>query len=257
MKRIYQCTICLGVFFMIIFQSFSIFAEEPRAFPQINNQEGGEAYFNSARNQTAIQSGKSLSNLAMTHTSIGEDPVSYGFAAKSDEAKFFIIGTLYSEALAHLRSGNSSMAANRLEAIEKQFIALQVSPSLYNYVSKTRNLIESSSYSTEALIDMLSFFQPFFEDYAKRQNQDKLILFRAGSWLVDMSLTAAANDKQLIKQGKRQMVYFINEMRRMDAPKGVLESLERIDKIAGKDEIEEKDVERVLKQVKKIQMILG
>ena len=86
---------------------------------------------------------------------------------------------------------------------------------------------------------------------------DKLILFRAGSWLVDMSLTAAANDKQLIKQGKPQLVYFIKEMKRMDAPKGVLKSLEKIDGIATKDEIDEKDVERVLKQVKKIQTILG
>ena len=257
MKRIYEGKICLVVFFITILQSFSIFAAEPRNVPEVNIQADGEAYFNSAHNQTTIQSDKSLSNLATTHTSIGEDPVSYGFAAKSDEAKFFIIGTMYSEALAHLRSGNSSMAANRLEAIEKQFIALQVPHSLYNYVSKTRNLIESKKYSIEALLDMLSLFQPFFEDYAKSQNQDKLILFRAGSWLVDMSLTAAANDKQLIKQGKRQLVYFIKEMRRMDAPKGVLKSLENIDKIASKDEIEEKDVERVLKQVKKIQTILG
>jgi len=257
MNPIYKGAICLVVFNVFILHSFSIFAAEPRNVPQVNFQEDGKAYFNSAYSQTAIQSDESLSNLATTHTSIGEDPVSYGFAAKSDEAKFFIIGTLYSEALAHLGSGNFSIAANRLEAVEKQFIVLQVPPSLYNYVSKTRNLIELKKYSIEALLDMLSLFQPFFEDYAKSQNQDKLILFRAGSWLVDMSLTAAANDKQLIKQGKRQLVYFIKEMKRMDAPKGVLKSLEKIDRIASKDEIDEKDVERVLKQVKKIQTILG
>ena len=170
MNRIYKGTICLAVFFIFIFQSFLIFAAEPRNVPPVNFQEDGKAYFNSAHNQTAIQSDKSLSNLATTHTAIGEDPVSYGFAAKSDEAKFFIIGALYSEALAHLRSGNSSMAANRLEAVEKQFIVLQVPPSLYNYVSKTRNLIELNKYSIEALLDMLSLFQPFFEDYAKSQN---------------------------------------------------------------------------------------
>ena len=46
-------------------------------------------------------------------------------------------------------------------------------------------------------------------------------------------------------------------MKRMDAPKGVLNALQKINEIAGKAEIDDKDVERIQRQVKKIQLILG
>ena len=51
--------------------------------------------------------------------------------------------------------------------------------------------------------------------------------------------------------------YFIKEMKRMDAPKGVLEALGKIAKIAEKEDISDKDIEKVLESVKKIQTILG
>lgn len=257
MNRLYPCMLRIAIILCIMALPAFAVADDARQVPEGSLPEAAGAYFNSANFQSGIHSGESLSNLAKTHTSVGEDAASYGFAAKSDEAKFFLIGTLYSEALAHLRGGNPALAVDRLKAIEAQFIALQVPNALYNYVSKTRNRIELGKYSTEALYDMLSFFQPFFEDYAKSLSQDKLILFRAGSWLVDMSLTAAASDKQLIRQGKTQLEYFTKEMKRMDAPKGVLDALENIDNIASKTEIDDKDIERVLKQVKKIQTILG
>ena len=257
MNRIYSCLLSVAVILTITVLPMSVFGDSKREIPDGSLQKAPEAYFNSANFQSGIQRSEGLSNLAKTHTPLGDKAVSYGFAAKSDEAKFFLIGTLYSEALAHLRDGKSVLAADRLKAIESQFVTLQAPNALYSYVSKTRNRIELGKYSTQALYDMLSFFQPFFEDYAKSLNQDKLILFRAGSWLVDMSLTAAAGNKQLIKQGKPQLEYFTKEMKRMDAPKGVLTALEKIDKIAGKAEIGDKDIERVLKQVKKIQTILG
>ena len=51
--------------------------------------------------------------------------------------------------------------------------------------------------------------------------------------------------------------YYTAEMERMDAPQGVMRSLESISKIVGKESISEKDVQEVLKLVKKIQAVLG
>ncbi|MBN1254744.1 MAG: hypothetical protein JXA50_05670 [Deltaproteobacteria bacterium] len=215
-----------------------------------------DVVFDSSVFQSGITSDKSIGTLAKEQSTIGTKATAYGFAAKSEEAKFFLIGTLYAEALAYLRSNDIDLAADRLKAIEKNFIDLNVPSSLYNYISKTRNLLETKRYSVEVVGEFLSLFQPFYEDYAKGKGDDWLTLFRAGTWLVDMSLAAAAGDTNLLRQ-KAKLDYFTTEMKRMDAPKGALDALAEITKISEQKEIAEKDAKQVLKLVKKIQTVLG
>jgi hypothetical protein len=216
----------------------------------------GSGDFDSTRFQSAIGTDGALGVLAKQNSVIGDPNVSFGFAEKSDEARFLVIGALYSEAIAYLKAGQYEPCAKRLGSIEKEFINLQVPVSLYNYVSKTRNLVELKKLDTATLQDFLSLFQPFFEDYAKGQSADKLTLFRTGTWLVDMGLAASAGNKALLKQTEK-IEYFVNEMKRMDAPKGVIESLEAIRQISLKNEITDRDTETVVKMVRKIQTTLG
>lgn len=232
------------------------FSEEARLPTKRLDLSESKPYFNSYKFQSGIRTFRDLGVLAEENSIIGKEAVSFGFAAKSEEAKFFIIGALYSESLAYLRSGSIDLALKRLKSIEKEFINLNVPHSLYNYISKLQNIIERKHYSPEIGAEMLSLFQPFLEDYAKSKGDDKLVLFRAGSWLVDMALTAAAGDKELLRQVDK-LNYFIKEMERMEAPRGVLNALDQINKISEEKEIGDRDVERVLKLVKKIQTILG
>ena len=242
---------------LFVLPATDLFASDARPIPDSSLLKGGQPYFNSANYQSTIHSSENLSRLAKKQSPLGEDAAAYGFAAKSDDAKFFVIGALYAEALAHIRGGSLEPAAERLAAIEDQLIVLEAPGELYGYISNVRSRVALGKYSADVLVDMLSFFQPFFEAHARNQSQDKQILFQAGSWLVDMSLTAAADNKALIHQAKPQLKYFIEEMKRMDAPKGVLKAYDSIDEIAGKEKISDKDVQKVLKQVKKIQTILG
>lgn len=243
------------VFFIL--SAFNATATDPREIPDRSLLQGGDAYFNSANYQSIIQGGDNLSQLAKSQSPMGGDAAAYGFAAKSDEAKFFLIGTLYSEALAHLSGGNLKLAAERLDTIENQFVAIQVPGALYSFITKVHSRVALEKYPKEALVDMLSLFQPFFEAYAQDLSQDKLILFRAGSWLMDMSLAAAADNRALIRQANPQLAYFIKEMKRMEAPQGVLDAYARISEIADKEAVSDNDVKKVIKQVKKIQTILG
>lgn len=246
----------LLVVLVLVFCSSTPFAQIPQVNPKDLEQSGGSEYFNSYRYQSNIKSGKSLGTLAKENSTIGEKAVTFGFAAKSEEAKFFTIGALYSESIAYLKSGNKELAAKRLESIEKEFINLGVPNSLYNYIIRTRAMVENKKYSANVLGELISLFQPFFEEYAKSKGEDKLILFRAGSWLVDMSLTAAAGDNELLRQ-KGTLNYFTKEMKRMDAPKGVMDALDEITKIVEKKDITNRDAREVLNLVKKIQTILG
>ncbi len=256
MERInWFITVKMVTIFLLIFTTIA-FSQEARVPAKDLSLSPGESHFNSYQFQSAIKNDQRLGYLAKEHSAIGEKAVSFGFAAKSEDAKFFIIGALYSESIAYLKSGQRDLAAKRLESIEKEFINLNVPKSLYNYVAKMRNMIENKKYSIDMLGEILSLFQPFYEDYAKGKGEDKLTLFRAGSWLVDMSLTAAAGDKELLRQ-IGTLNYFTKEMKRMDAPKGVLNALDGITKIANKKEITDRDSKEVLNLVKEIQTLLG
>lgn len=241
---------------LLILTVTAAFSQDANLIPKRPGGGAGETVFDSNRFQSNIRSDKNLGALAKENSVAGDPAASFGFAAKSEEAKFFLIGSLYSEALAYLRSNKVDLAAKRLEAIEKEFLNLNVPNALFNYINKTRNLITTKRYSKEVLIDFLALFQPFFEDFAKAKNADMLTLFRAGSWLMDMSLASAGGDRIMLRQSAN-LNYFIAEMKRMDAPKGVLDALDEIVKVADKKEITDRDSENVLKQVKKIQTILG
>jgi outer membrane protein assembly factor BamD (BamD/ComL family) len=203
-----------------------------------------------------LEGAPDLGALAQANSALGERASSFGFSAKSDEANVFLVGALYSEALAFLRSGDFESAADRLEALQQQFIRLGVPNSLYGYVTKLLNLVSQQRYSNEALLDMLSLFQPFFEDYANGRSEDFMILFRAGSWLVDLSLAAAAGNTTMVRQ-QAHLEYIVREMKRMDAPVGVGEALEQIAEVTAKEEITTRDLQSMISQIKRIQSILG
>jgi hypothetical protein len=127
-------------------------------------------------------------------------------------------------------------------------------------VSPTR-FTDSSAKSTKkydpaVLLEFFSLFQPVYEDFLKSKGQDRLTLFQAGSWLMDMGLAAAAQDNSLLKQ-PQVLNFFIAEMKRMDAPKGVQDSLTEIATISSKKELAPRDADQVLKLIKKIQTVLG
>jgi hypothetical protein len=258
MREHHLIATCVVTAAVLLAGSAGVLAEQGTVPVQEPEAGRGEKVHSSYAHQSAIEnfSDKSLGELAREQSPVQEDALAYGFAAKSEEAKFFIIGSLYSETLAHLSSGQAVLAAERLAAIEREFITLKVPRSLYNYVSKMRNMIASGKYEPGLNAELLSLFQPFFEDYARGQSEDKLTLFRAGTWLLDMSLTAAAGDLELLHQ-EETLAHFTGEMRRMDAPQGVMRALEEITAIVKQEKVSERDVRSILRLVKRIQTILG
>ena len=230
--------------------------QDVRVLPKNLEVQSSDVSLNSYRFQSAIRRDQSLGTLATAHSTIGEQVLTFGFGAKSEEATFFLLGSLYAEAAAYLHSGDLAAAEKRLAAIEKECIRLQVPNSLYAYVSKVRNLLATQRYNAEVIGDFLALLQPFLEDYAASQGPEKRTLFRAGAWLVDLSLAAAADDKHLLSQ-VHTLQYFTEEMKRLQAPQGVIDAFTELTDIAAKAELSDQDVKQVLKLVSKIQTILG
>ncbi|HOI93571.1 MAG TPA: hypothetical protein PK250_02585 [Syntrophobacter fumaroxidans] len=224
--------------------------------PNTYKSDGPMPYFNSHAFQSGIRSTGNIGELAKQYSPLQSRASTYGFAARSDEARFFLIGALYTEALAYVTGGKWELAAQRLEVVEGEFVKMGAPSSLYGFITKARNMIENVKYPPEYLVTVLALFQPFFEEYAKAQSEDKLTLFRAGAWLVNMSLTAASGDRELLRQ-PATLSYFTSELKRMDAPKGVVDALEEIAAISGKADITDKDTQKVLQLVTQIEQLLS
>jgi len=229
--------------------------EEKRVIPKVDPSTA-QPVFDSTGFQSRIAAPKGIGGLANDLSLYGKGGQAMGFAAKSEEAKTFLIGSFYSECVAYVRAGKADLAVDRLKAIENEFIAMGVPNSIYGFISKIENAITTKKYDTAVLLDFLSLFQPVYEDYLKSKGQDRLTLFQAGSWLMDMALAAAAQDTSLLKQ-PRTLSYFVAEMKRMDAPKGVQDALAEILTISGKKELAGRDADQVLKLIKKIQTVMG
>lgn len=231
-------------------------AQEERLPPKKLDTAGARVVFDSTRFQSQITSPQGLGPLAGELSLYGQELQAMGFAAKSDEAKTFLIGSFYSELVAHVRSGKSDLALDRLRAIEKEFILMGVPVSAYNFISRLENAIATGRYDAPVLLEILGLFQPVYEDHLQAKGQDHVILFQAGSWLMDMGLAAAARDSSLLRQPD-VLKYFAAEMERMDAPKGVRDALAEISKISEKAEISDREADQVLRLIKRIQNVLG
>jgi hypothetical protein len=210
-------------------------------------------FFNSYLFQSSLQTDTSLGALAAAHPALEHQARSLGFAAMSE---FYVIGALYAEALAYVQSGNLEVAAKRLAAIETQLHRLHVPSALANHVGNMRRLLESGQYTVPVLEEGLALFQPLCEQVASQQGLEQLTLFRVGTWLVDMRLTAAAGDKVMLRQ-RHKAQYFLHEMQRLQAPPKVVEALEQLNHLMSQATLTDGDVQEVLRLVKTIQMLLG
>jgi hypothetical protein len=219
-------------------------------------ERASAAFFDVYRFQAGIKSETALDTLVVTHSVIGKRAVTFGFAAQPERSKAFSIGTLYAETLAALRSGNLDLAVQRLQAMEKACLDLQGPGTLSLYLSEMRTLLENRRYAEDVLGEFLSLFEPLYAEYAGSKDADGLTLFRAGAWLENMVLAAAAGDKAALRQVHVGQ-YFHREIKRLNAPKGVLDALEQLSGMLAQREMTDRDVKAVLKLVKTLQTLLG
>jgi hypothetical protein len=167
-----------------------------------------------------------------------------------------MVGSLYAETLAHVRSGDLEAAAQRGAALAEAAFAVRMPISLSDHINRARQMLDDRSSSIEEIGGFLAQFQPLCEDVARSRGQDKLVLFQAGTWLMDMSLTAAANEKKWLRQSGTAR-YFRTELKKLHVPKGVLAALDKLIHIMEKPSIADEDAAQVLTLVKEIQTTLA
>ncbi|MDH3604790.1 MAG: hypothetical protein OEU26_34730 [Candidatus Tectomicrobia bacterium] len=199
-----------------------------------------------------------LGALVAANSTVEEQMVAFGFAPKSVLARSYFLGTLYAEALAYTRSGDTEAAAGHWAAIRKEVEPITQPLAVYARQMETLLLASADDEATRTteLVAFMALFEPLYEDYASERAAQTLPLFWAGTWLTNMRLAAAIGDKAAL-QTPATVRYFQDEMLRLEAPKGVLNALSRMGRVVQQDTLADRDVKVMLKLVKRVQELLG
>ena len=206
--------------------------------------------------QSALQRSGGLGEDFAANSAFGKEASTFGFAERSPEARMFLAGTLYAESLAFTQDGQYEAATDRLLALQEIVDKAEGPAALRAYLQRITEIIAEAVYDRRAMAEFLALLQPQMDDFATRKSADMQILLQTGAWLVDLSVAAAAGDHRYLRQ-KMRIAFTIGEMERMEAPKGVLDGLRTIEEIAGRDQVEKRDVEKIAREVKRIQSLLG
>ena len=206
--------------------------------------------------QARIHSATDLGTLVTAHAVAGAPAVAFGFAPTSERARFFRLGTRYAEALAYVHSGHFDAAAQRLATMHQELLDMQGPSALAPYLSVMQHLLQDQQYSAETLEKSLALFEVLYTEDARSVGMESLTLFRAGSWIQNMKLAAAAGDKDALRQA-RTAQYFRREMQSLHAPQGSLDALEQISHIVAKPGLTDRDVTEVLTLTKQVQQLFS
>lgn len=213
-----------------------------------------EVPIDSVRFQASITSNKSLASLVKQFSPIDDSSARYGFSEQRKSTNAFFIGTIYSETLAFLKSGDIQSGEQHLDYIYKALSGDQMATGLSEQIL----LLKKDAAHTDVIdktINALVSFQLAYEQYIKQLQPTDLIYFRAGAWSVDVALAALANDKVSIKKDEG-LGYLLTEMRRIKAPKGVTRALEEMSAIANKASLTDRDVKSYYRFTQKLRGLL-
>jgi len=140
--------------------------------------------------------------------------------------------------------------------MHKELVDLQGHSVLSYYLNEMQHLLQNGQYTAEVLEKFLALFEVLYTEDAKSVDAESLTLFRAGTWMENMKLAAAAGDKDALRQVTTAQ-YFRREMHSLHAPQGILDTLEQISHIITKPEITDGDIAEVLILAKQVQRLFS
>lgn len=212
--------------------------------------------YSSGAAQQALPRFTNLGEAALAQSVLGQSATTMGFAEKSPEARAFVSGALYAEALALARGGQFDEARQRMIALVDLTARLGVSPAINDYLARVANLLGREAYDAPALTEMINLAQPFLDQFMGEQSRDLRFLFQTGAWLSDYAMVAASGEYRFLGQ-PMMLGRTLRELQRLEAPKGVIDALAEIKALTSKKDVGEREAKEVQRLVKKMQELLG
>jgi anti-sigma factor RsiW len=210
------------------------------------------------RFQAGMQRVNELGTIVAAQSPVKEPAAVIGFTPQATRTTFFRMGELYAEALAALQGGAVEVAASRLDILTQALANVQAPRVLAQYLREMHGLLQSRQHGAEVLATFLALFEPLYEDaYARGDMTEGLTLFRAGAWVENMYLAAASGDATALRQGGQAVDEVSSALARLNAPRGVLEALDRMHPLVSRQNLTDRDISVIRTLVQDIQGMLG
>jgi hypothetical protein len=104
---------------------------------------------------------------------------------------------------------------------------------------------------------VLALFEPLYRaEYVRDSAAEELLLFRTGTWLVNVSLAASAGDKTALQQADA-VSYLQRELTRLEAPQEVLTAFAQLQQLMTQPQLADRDVQEILRLVRKIRQMFA
>jgi len=131
---------------------------------------------------------------------------------------------------------------------------MQAPPTLPQYLRTVHTLLQRQTLPGEEVATVLALFEPLYDDaYAGTNIQEPIRLFRAGGWLENMSLAAAARDAAALRYGGAALEEVRNTLTRVHAPPEVLIALARVQRLLTQPALTEDELRTIQSLVQDIQ----
>jgi hypothetical protein len=210
------------------------------------------------RFQVGMLRAKELGTFVAAHSALPAPPAVIGFTPQAGRTTFFRIGTWYAEALAALQSDTVAAAASRLDVLVRALATVQAPRPLAQYLREMQTMLQSQRYTGEEIALFLALFEPLYEDaYVRSTTREGWLLFRAGTWVENLALAAAAGDPAALRQAGPALVDVHRTLAQLQAPSEVLEALARLHRLVTMPTLTDQDLGTIRTLVQELQGVLG
>ena len=206
------------------------------------------------RFQTGLSRVKELGTFVAARSVPREPPGVVGFTPQAARTAFFRMGTLYADALAALQGGAVEAAAARLDVLTRMLASVQAPRSLAQYLREMQTFVQSQRYRGEDLAMFLALFEPLYgEVFAHINVREGVLLFRAGAWMENLSLAAAAGEAAALRQEGQTVKDMQVALAQLSAPREAIEALEQLHRLMTKQTLSDGDIKTIGTLVQTIQ----
>ena len=210
------------------------------------------------RFQVGMARAPEFGTFVAAHPALQEPTAVVGFTPQAARTAYFRMGTRYAEALAALHGGAPEVAAPRLDLLMQALASVQAPHALPQYLHELHTLLQSRRYEAAVMARFLALFEPLYEDaYARTDTEEGLLLFRAGAWVENLSLAAAAGDRAAVRQAGAVVEAFRTAFIQLHAPQEALEALARLRPLVARQALSDQEMSAIRALVQDIQSRLS
>lgn len=185
--------------------------------------------------------GESLALLARRNAQQVPVANQFAFSAAPQRVNYFRIGHVYAESLVYAANGDLETARQRLTAIAESLgDGAEVAQLARNEPSRRR----------------IEAIEPELARLAAAGGTHALALFRAGAWLNNAALAAAARDRTALRAAAPEIQRLRHELDSADTSPGALRELGALAELLANGDLSDHDYARIARLIRDVQSLL-